>query len=146
MEPGFVIVTHGRMGEELLRVAAHIMGRKLGNVQAVAVPFMAEVGDAFTGTAAPFEARRQWVIGEIRKAVMAVNTGAGVIILTDIVGGTGFNTSRSLLAPGEGIVIGGVNLPMLLKIPSIRTLPLAAAAAELVDRSRRAIEQRGPDE
>jgi mannose PTS system EIIA component len=141
MELGFVIVTHGRVGEELLRVATHIMGRKLGNVRAVAVPFMAEAAGAFAG-ASPFEARRQWLIGEIRDAVAAVDTGAGVLILTDIVGGTAFNASRSLRAPGEGVVVAGVNLPMLLKIPSVRALAPAEAAAELVSRSRRAIGQR----
>jgi PTS system mannose-specific IIA component len=146
MELGFVIVTHGRVGEELLRVATHIMGRKLGNIQAVVVPFMAEAEDTFAGGIAPFETRRQWVIGEIRKAVDTVNSGAGVVILTDIVGGTAFNASRSLLTPEEGVVIAGVNLPMLLKIPSVRTLPPPAAAVELVDRSRRAIEQRAPNE
>jgi PTS system mannose-specific IIA component len=144
MELGFVVVTHGRVGEELLRVATHIMGRKLGNVRAVVVPFMAEAEDAFA-SATPFETRRQWLIGEIRGAVTAVDTGAGVLILTDIVGGTAFNASRSLLAPSEGIVVAGVNLPMLLKIPSVRTLEPAAAAAELVSRSRRAIEQRPPE-
>lgn len=142
-ELGFVIITHGRVGEELLRVAAHIMGRKLGNVRAVGVPFMAEAEGAFA-SATPFETRRQWLLGEIRAAVAAVDQGAGVLILTDIVGGTGFNAARTLLAPGEGIVVAGVNLPMLLKIPSVRALPAAEAAAELVSRSRRAIEQRGP--
>jgi mannose PTS system EIIA component len=138
-ELGFIIVTHGGIGAELLRVASHIMGRKLGNCRAVGVPFMTETAAAFIAAATPFEARRQWLIAEISKAAAAVDSGSGVIIFTDILGGTAFNASRELLVSRKGIVIAGVNLPMLLKVPSIRILDLRAAAAELVARSRQAI-------
>jgi mannose PTS system EIIA component len=143
-ELGFVIVTHGRIGEELLRVADHIMGRKLGTIRVVAVPFMSETTAAFASGPAPYENRLRWLLAEIEKSVEAVDSGAGVIILTDIVGGTAFNASRQLLETGKGTVIAGVNLPMLLKIPSIRSLGLDEAAAELVSRSRQAIECRQP--
>jgi mannose PTS system EIIA component len=139
-ELGFIIVTHGRIGEELLRVASHIMGHKLGNCRAVVVPFMTEMAAEYPAAATPFEARRQWLIAEISRAVAAVDTGSGVIILTDILGGTAFNASRELVASCRGVVITGVNLPMLLKVPSVRTLGLKEAATELVARSRQAIE------
>lgn len=140
-ELGFVIVTHGRIGEELLRVAAYIMGGKLVRCRAVVVPFMAEATDEFAA-AAPFEARRQWLTAEIDRAAAAVDSGAGVIILTDIIGGTAFNASGQVLGSRPGVVISGVNLPMLLKVPSVRTLSIEKAAAELVSRSRQAIESR----
>jgi mannose PTS system EIIA component len=139
-ELGFVIVTHGRIGEELLRVASHIMGHKLGNCRAVVVPFMTEMAAEYTAAATPFEARRQWLLQEISRAVTIVDTGSGVIILTDFMGGTAFNASMELLASRKGIVIAGVNLPMLLKVPSVRAIGLKEAAAELVVRSRQAIE------
>jgi mannose PTS system EIIA component len=139
-ELGFVIVTHGRIGEELLRVAGHIMGEKLGNCRAVRVDFMSEAAPEFAISATPFEARRHGLISEILQAMAEVDSGGGVIILTDILGGTAFNASRQLLAERTGIVLTGVNLPMLLKVPSVRRLELAEAARELVVRSRQAIQ------
>jgi mannose PTS system EIIA component len=142
-ELGFVVVTHGRIGEELLLGAVHIMGSKMGKCRAVNVPFMAEAKADFAGAAAPFGARLQWLATEISQAMAAVDTGSGVIILTDILGGTAFNASRHLLASGrKGVVIAGVNLPMLLKVPSVCLLGLDEAASELVSRSRQAIVSR----
>ncbi len=141
MELGFVLVGHGRLGEELLRVATHIMGDKLGAIRAVEVPFMTEaVADGVTS----FSQRRERVAQAVREAVDAVQTGGGVIVLTDIVGGTAFNVCRQVLATGEGAVVAGVNLPMLLKLPRLRWRrpeePLAEVVAQLADRSRQGID------
>jgi len=140
VEIGFVIVAHGRLGEELLRVATHIMGDKLGLIRTVGVPFMTEAGgDGFTS----FAQRRRRIGEQLRQAIDLVDSGGGVIVLTDIVGGTAFNVSREILRPGEGAVVSGVNLPMLLKLPSVRLQsgadPIAEAVYQLVGRSRQGI-------
>ncbi len=143
MEPGFVVVTHGRFGEELLAVAEYIMGGKLGNIRAVRVPFQGELAKAGTvSSPTPFADRQQLVREAINAARQQVDSGGGGIILTDIVGGTAFNCARQLLqagVPKAWAIVAGVNLPMLLKIPSVRQLAVAEAARELAGRSREAI-------
>jgi PTS system mannose-specific IIA component len=142
-ELGFVIVTHGDMGAEMLAVASHIMGKKLGRFVSVKVPFSGgwiDPGSQLSVT--PFKDRRQWLEQKVISAVEEVDNGNGVILFTDIIGGTAFNVSQHLLDTKKVAVIAGVNLPMLLKVPSIRYMPLAEAAIDLVERSRKAIEYR----
>lgn len=142
-EPGFVIVTHGRFGEELLVVAEYIMGRKLGSIRAVRAPFQGELArNGAAPSPTPFADRQQLVRQAIAEAMRQVDSGVGVVILADIMGGTAFNCARQLLqsrADGAGAIVAGVNLPMLLKIPSVLGLSVAEAAAELAGRSRDAI-------
>jgi len=142
---GFVIVTHGNVGKELVNVASHIMGNKLGDVRSVGVPFTGEMTKrAFPNSRRPYEEWHRRIARQVIREVKAVNQGDGVIVLTDIVGGTAFNICKQLIQRGGGLVIGGVNLPMLLKLPSIRTLPLEEAACNLVARSRKAIDWQLP--
>ena len=113
---GLVLVTHGRLGAEYLSVLEHIMGPQ---AQATAV----EIGPNDDG-----EERRQAII----KAVDSTDSGQGVIVLTDMFGGTPCNVAVSLMGR-EGVdVIAGVNLPMLLRLGSVRetaTLSFAVTAA-----------------
>lgn len=142
---GFVIVTHGNVGKELLNVASHIMGDKLGDVRSVGVPFTGEMTKkAFPDSRRPYEEWHRRIARQVIREVKAVDQGGGVIVLTDIVGGTAFNICKKLIQRGGGVVIAGVNLPMLLKVPSIRTLPLEQAACNLVARSRKAIDWQLP--
>lgn len=137
---GFVIVTHGILGEELLRVTRYILGKELENFRAVEVPFMGEMQPAPTG-GTPFADRRVRIRTLIAAAMTAVEHGNGVMILTDLIGGTSSNVAQEILAEKNGAVIAGVNLPMLLKAATLDTTSLAAAAADLVRRSRNAIQQ-----
>ena len=142
-ELGFVIITHGDLGGELLKVASHILGAKLGSFACVRVPFMPEMIDReLTGSAAPFRDRRQWLEEKVREAAAEVDSGAGLIVFTDILGGTAFNVAQQLLGNRRAAIIAGINLPMLLKIPSVKGLPLEGAVQELVERSRQAIVSR----
>ena len=142
-EIGFVIITHGDMGMEMLRVATYIMGKKLGNIVSVKVPFISEMaGGELIGSEKPFQDRREWLKRQVLDAVSEVDQGNGVIILSDIIGGTAFNLANLLLEGGGRAVIGGVNLPMLLKLPSVKKLLLPNAVKELVERSRKAIDSR----
>lgn len=101
---GFVIVTHARVGEELCACAQGIVGETKG---------MASVSVDFTK---PVEKAR----GEIEQAVQAVDQGDGVIIMTDMFGGTHSNISLSFLENPMIEVLAGVNLPMLIKGISLR--------------------------
>ncbi len=142
---GFLIVTHGKMGRELLNVASYIMGHRLDGFQSVEVPFMGEITDsAILDSQTPFLERRDWLRRQIADAIHQVDCGNGVIILTDIIGGTSFNVASELLRPGQGVIISGVNLPMLLKAAYLNDLTPEEAAKELVERSRKAIDQRSP--
>ena len=96
---GIVIVTHGRLAEEFVRVASDIVGQAKG-VLSVCI----DRGEAVD------EARK-----EIEKAVKEVDEGAGILIFTDMFGGTPSNLSLSFLEEGKIDVICGVNLPMLIK-------------------------------
>ena len=101
---GILIVTHKELAEALINVWDLIMGRGEG-VQAVSL----DPNDS------P-EVSRQ----KIQRALAQVNNGSGVIILTDMLGGTPSNQALPFLQEGKVEVITGVNLPMLMKLPQIR--------------------------
>ena len=139
-ELAFIIVTHGDIGESLLAVAEYILGRKLDNFAAVKVPFMGELQHVIDSNGQfPFAERRQLIREEISKARNQVDQGGGIIVLTDLFGGTGFSVAREFFTSPGGVIIAGVNLPMLLKAAEIRQGSPAEVAADLVDRSRKAI-------
>src|SRR3546814_16617854 len=96
---GIVIVTHGRLAEEFIHATEHVVGPQK-NIRAVCI--------------APTDKdeRRQ----DIVDAVAAVDAGKGVIILTDMFGGTPSNLAISILSEGKIEVIAGVNLPMLIQL------------------------------
>lgn len=101
---GIVIVTHGELGTELLRTAQEIVG-KFPSVEAVSVQASEQIE----------KARKK-----IETALQRVNDGSGVLILTDLFGGTPSNLVLSYLEAGRLEVVTGVNLPMLMKLPSLR--------------------------
>lgn len=101
---GLVIVTHGRLAEEFLAAAAHVVGPQ-ENTRAICI----EPND-------DMEQRR----ADILSAVEDVDSGKGVIVLTDMFGGTPSNLSISILDRANVEVIAGVNLPMLIKLASER--------------------------
>lgn len=101
---GIVIVTHGDLGTELLRTAHEIVG-KFPGVEAVSVH-----------ASEPVDKARK----KIEAALQHVNDGSGVLILTDLFGGTPSNLVLSYLEAGRLEVVTGVNLPMLMKLPSLR--------------------------
>ena len=98
---GVVIVTHCRLAEELIAAAKLVVGEELKQFQPVSI-----------GPSEGTEDIREKIIGAIRK----VDEGQGVLILTDMYGGTPSNISLSFLEDKKIEVITGVNLPMLLKL------------------------------
>jgi PTS system mannose-specific IIA component len=101
---GIVIVTHGELGTELLRTAQEIVG-KFPSVEAVSVQ-----------ASEPIDKARK----KIEASLQRVSDGSGVLILTDLFGGTPSNLVLSYLEAGRLEVVTGVNLPMLMKLPSLR--------------------------
>ncbi len=121
---GLVIVTHGRLAEEFLAAMEHVVGAQ-SQTRAVSI---APDDD--------MELRR----ADIVSAVEGVDTGAGVIILSDMFGGTPSNLAISLLDRPNVEVIAGVNLPMLIKLASVRqNTPLPQAVAQARDAGRKYI-------
>ena len=128
---GLVLVTHGRLANEFLAALEHVVGTQ-ANAVAISI-----------GPDDDMEARRQDII----KAVARVNDGAGVVVLTDMFGGTPSNLAISIMDSGAankqagGIeVIAGVNLPMLIKLASTRgDKPLADVVAEAQEAGRKYI-------
>ncbi|MDH4383948.1 MAG: PTS sugar transporter subunit IIA [Caulobacter sp.] len=102
---GLVIVTHGRLAEEFLFAMEHVVGR-----QEQVVPIC-------IGPEDDMEKRRR----DILAACEQVDTGQGVILLTDMFGGTPSNLAISVMEQTRAEVIAGLNLPMLIKLASIRT-------------------------
>ena len=105
---GVVVVTHVNYGQSLIHAAEAILGAQEG-VAAVSVDISQEVDH---------------ILSNIRQAVEQTDRGRGVLILTDMFGGTPTNLSLSLLGAGHLEVITGINLPMLLKVLSSRTRKL----------------------
>ena len=110
---GVVVVSHGRLADEFVAAAEHVLGPQK-QMRAVAI-----------GPTDDMEERRT----DILDAVRAVDDGAGVVILTDMFGGTPSNLAISVIHQGRIEVIAGVNLPMLIKLGELRERAGLAEAA-----------------
>ncbi len=121
---GLVLVTHGRLAAEFISALEHVVGAQR-NVLAVCI-----------GPEDDMEMRR----AEILSAVGKVDEGDGVAVLTDMFGGTPSNLAMSILGKGKVEVIAGMNLPMLIKLASVRTnRPLEEAVIEAREAGRKYI-------
>lgn len=121
---GLVIVTHGNLAEQFLAAMEHVVGPQ-EKIETVSI-----------GADDDMEKRR----ADILSAAARVNEGEGVIILTDMFGGTPSNLAISVMAKAEAEVIAGVNLPMLIKLASIRSdKPLKEAVAAAHEAGRKYI-------
>ena len=121
---GLVIVTHGRLAEEFVLAMEHVVGPQRG-VEAICI-----------GPEDDMERRRQ----DILAAVARVDDGQGVILLTDMFGGTPSNLAISVMEQTRAEVIAGLNLPMLIKLASVRGREsLEACVAHAQDAGRKYI-------
>ena len=109
---GLVLVTHGRLADEFCSAPEHVMGPQ------------AQIAAVTIGPEDDMERRRQDII----EAVDRVRTGDGVVILTDMFGGTPSNLAISVMNTPDVEVVAGINLPMLVKLAKVRgEMPLAQA-------------------
>jgi Phosphotransferase system, mannose/fructose-specific component IIA len=109
---GVIVVTHGQFGKYLLEAAQTILGPQ-EQCAHIAVEGAVEMSA---------------LLSDLKHTVKQLETGEGVIILTDMFGGTPSNISLSLLQPGKVDVLTGVNLPMLLRILGMRDQELTQLA------------------
>lgn len=122
---GMVLVTHGGIGTEMLAALDVIVG-----VQAQAKAINIGAHD-------DMDKCRE----DILMAIKDVNTGDGVVLLTDMFGGTPSNLALSTMPRTKAVVLAGVNLPMLIKLASVRlTLPLLEAVREAEMAARKYIQ------
>lgn len=121
---GIIVVTHGALGTELIAVAEHVVGRQQALVS-VAI-----------GPEDDIERRRDEVIAKVKE----VDAGQGVAILTDMFGGTPSNLAISVMVPNKVEVVAGANVPMLIKLISVRnSMPLLQAVMTAQEAGRKYI-------
>ncbi len=97
---GALVVTHGHLAQELVAAAEMIVG-DISHIQAVSIGWHDDVNDA----------RK-----EIEKKIAEVDRGSGILLLTDMFGGTPSNIAFAFHEPGKVDIVTGVNLPMIIKI------------------------------
>jgi len=121
---GLVLVTHGRLASEFVVAMEHVVGPQ------------ERIGAICIGPEDDMEARRK----DIAKAIAKVDDGSGVIILTDLFGGTPSNLAISLMKSDKIEVIAGVNLPMLIRLDGARkTMDVRSAVAAAREAGRKYI-------
>lgn len=125
---GAVIVSHGQVANELLAAAEAVVG-DVDNVAAVSIGWHDDV-----------EAAK----AEIERAIEKVSQGVGVLLLTDMFGGTPTNISAMFLRENEVEIVSGVNLPMVVKVATIgKSIDLAEFAKEIEEQGKSAIVRAG---
>lgn len=125
---GGIIVTHGQVANELLSAAETIVG-DITHVTAVSIGWHDDVEVAKD---------------EIKRALNVVSHGNGVLMLTDMFGGTPMNISAMFLAPGEVEIVTGVNLPMVIKLASQnKETTLAELSVAVEETGKQAIHRTG---
>ncbi len=121
---GLVIVTHGGLANEFRAALEHIVGPQK------------QIATISIGPDDPMEERREDILAAVKK----VNSGDGVVLLTDMFGGTPSNLAISVMEDANVEVIAGVNLPMLIKLASVRDeVPLAKAITKAQEAGRKYI-------
>ena len=121
---GLVLVTHGKLAVEFRAALEHVVGAQT-QIETISIDPDDDV-----------ERRRK----DILAAVDRVSDGSGVIVLTDMFGGTPSNLAISVMEPGKVEVIAGINLPMLIKLASVRgEKPLPQAIGDAQDAGRKYI-------
>lgn len=120
---GIVLVTHGNLACEFMAALEHVVGPQQC-VSAVCI-----------GADDDMEKRR----GEILESARACDTGGGVVLLTDMFGGTPSNLAISIMEQARVEVLAGVNLPMLVKLASVRNRPISEAVRMAQEAGRKYI-------
>lgn len=120
---GIVIVAHGRLAQEYLSAVEHVVGRQSGMLAI-------SIGPDHDRTAKQ---------SEICDAADAVDCGDGVVVVTDMFGGSPSNLSLKACSPANRKILYGANLPMLIKLAKCRDKSVESAAASALDAGRKYI-------
>jgi mannose PTS system EIIA component len=121
---GILIVSHGAFGEALIHSASHVLGKRPEQVQQVGVA-LHDDPDA--------------ILLRARELLRQVDTGEGVLVLTDMLGATPSNIATRLLAPGRVEGLAGASLPMLIRALTYRDEPLAAVVQKAMSGGREGV-------
>ena len=125
---GGVIVSHGQLANELLAAAEAVVG-EISHVTAVSIGWHDDVDVAKA---------------EVERAIKSVSKGAGVLVMTDMFGGTPTNIAAMFLVPHEVELVTGVNLPMVIKLAAnTKEISLSELAREVEEQGKRSIYQTG---
>ncbi len=124
MSVGLLIVTHDQIGEALLRTATRMLNQ---------LPLTARV------LAVPIDANPERLLDEGRRLVERLDSGDGVLVLTDMYGSTPSNIAFGLLQPGLVHVISGINLPMLIRTLNYATLDLSRLTEKAISGGKEGI-------
>ena len=121
---GIVLVTHGRLADELIAALEHVVGPQ-SNIASICI-----------GPDDDMEQQRKHILRSVAEA----DVGDGVVVLTDMFGGTPSNLAISIMDKANVEIIAGVNLPMLIKLASVcETEPLGKAAISAQEAGRKYI-------
>ncbi|MDG1128313.1 PTS fructose transporter subunit IIA [Seohaeicola saemankumensis] len=121
---GIVIVAHGGLAKEYLAAVEHVVGKQKG-ILAISIEADHDRGQ-----------KQQ----EIMEAADAVDTGSGVVVVTDMFGGSPSNLSLRACAPDDRRILYGANLPMLIKLAKSRHLPIGDAVRHALEAGRKYID------
>jgi len=121
---GILIVAHGALGEALIHGASHVLGKRPLQVQQLGVT-VHDDPDA--------------ILPQAQELVRQLDSGQGVLVLTDIVGATPSNIGTRLLKPGKVKGVSGVSLPMLIRALTYRNAPLASVLDKAVSGGREGV-------
>ena len=114
---GILIISHGTLGESLIHCASHVLNKRPTRLRQLSI----------TAQDDPLQ-----MLPTARKLVKELDEGDGVLILSDMYGGSPANIAAKLLVPGKVEGVAGVNLPMLIRVLNYRDRPLAIAITKAV--------------
>ena len=115
---GILLITHGSLGESLINCATHVLNKQPLELEALPV----------TGLDDPTTV----VLLKARARVQALEAGSGVLILSDMYGGTPSNLASKLVIPGKIEAVAGVNLPMLIRVLTYRDRDLQTIVTKAI--------------
>jgi len=121
-----LVLSHGDLAESILESARNIDPHLVEETKAYSLPWEVDTDKA---------------AAELRDLLTELDAGAGVLVLTDMFGGTATNLALPFLQPGKIEIVTGVNLPMLVKLGSLRSqdMPLPETAGRLAESGRKSI-------
>lgn len=102
---GILIITHGTLGESLIQCACHVLNKRPHQIAQLGVSAQDDPLD---------------ILPDAQRLLATVDTGEGVLVLTDIFGATPSNIAMKLLRPGSVEAVSGANVPMLLRVLTYR--------------------------
>ena len=114
---GILLITHGTLGESLIHCASHVLNKRPPRLKQLSI----------TAQDDPYN-----LLPQARALVKELDEGDGVLILSDMYGGSPANIGAKLLVPGKVEGVAGVNLPMLIRVLTYRDKPLALAVSKAV--------------